>query len=141
VDTTAALDAAPEAAVARDLARRAVLVTPLVLLATGLLWGAGGAASAAIGLGLVALNFLASAWVIGWAARRSHALVFGAVLGGYLVRLAVVLGVALALQSVSWVNIPVLVVTVAVAHLALITWELRFVSFSLAFPGLKPDRK
>ena len=141
MDTTAALGPAPEAAVARDLARRAVLVTPLVLLATGLLWGAAGAASAAIGLGLVALNFLASAGVIGWAARRSHALVFGAVLGGYVVRLAVVLGVALALQSVSWVNIPVLVVTVAVAHLALITWELRFVSFSLAFPGLKPDRK
>ena len=141
MDATSALGAAPEGAVARDLARRALLVTPLVLLATGLLWGAGGAASAAIGLALVALNFLASASVIGWAARRSQAAVLGAVLGGYVVRLGVILGVVLALQSVSWVNVAVLVVTIAVTHLALVTWELRFVSFSLAAPGLKPSGK
>jgi hypothetical protein len=141
VDATTALGAAPEGAVARDLARRALLVTPLVLIGTGLVWGAGGAASAAIGLALVALNFLASASLIGWAARRSSAAVLGAVLGGYLVRLSVLLGVVLALQTVSWVNVGVLVVTIAVTHLALITWEMRFVSFSLAAPGLKPDRK
>jgi ATP synthase protein I len=141
VDATSALGAAPEGAVARDLARRALLVTPLVLLATGLIGGAAGAASAAIGLALVALNFLASASVIGWAAQRSQAAVLGAVLGGYVVRLGVILGVVLALQSVSWINVAVLVVTIAVTHLALVTWELRFVSFSLAAPGLKPSGK
>ena len=141
MDTTTALGTAPEGAVARDLARRALLVTPVVLLGTGLLWGAAGAASAAIGLAIVASNFLASASVIGWSARRSHAAVVGSVLGGYVVRLCVILGVVLALQRVSWVNVPVLVVTIAVTHLALVTWELRFVSFSLAAPGLKPARK
>jgi hypothetical protein len=141
VDTTTALGAAAEGAVARDLARRALLVTPLVLVGTGVLFGTAGVAGAAIGLGLVALNFLASASVIGWAAQRSHAAVMGSVLGGYIVRLGVILGVVLALDSVSWVNIPVLVVTIAVTHLALVTWELRYVSFSLAAPGLKPARK
>ncbi len=141
MDTTAALGGAAEGAVARDLARRALLVTPLVLIGTGVLWGTAGATAAAIGLALVALNFLASATVIGWAAQRSQAAVLGSVLGGYIVRLGVILGVVLALQSASWVNIPVLVVTIAVTHLALVTWELRYVSFSLAAPGLKPGRK
>jgi hypothetical protein len=141
VDAARAVGTAAEGAVARDLARRALLVTPLVLVATGLIGGAGAAASAAIGLALVALNFLASAAVIGWAAQRSQAAVLGAVLGGYVVRLGVILGVVLALQSVSWVNVAVLVVTIAVTHLALVTWELRFVSFSLAAPGLKPSGK
>jgi hypothetical protein len=141
VGATPAVGAVYEGAVARDLARRAVLLAPVVLVGTGLIWGLDGALSAAIGLALVAANFLASATVIARAARRSHTLVMGTVLGGYVVRLAVILGVVVALQQLSWVNIPVLVVTIAVAHLVLITWELRFVSFSLAAPGLKPARK
>ena len=138
---TSALAATYESEIARDLARRAGLVAPLVVLGCGLAWGPGGAASAAIGLALVAVNFLASAWVIAAAARRSQLAVMGTVLGGYIVRLAVLLGLVLALEQVSWVNVAVLVVTIAVAHLALLTWELRSVSLSLAAPGLKPDRK
>jgi hypothetical protein len=141
VGTTPALEVAHEARIARDLARRAALITPIVLLGTGLAWGIGGAVSAAVGLALVAANFLASARVIAGAARRSQSAVFGTVLGGYVLRLGLILGIVLALQQVSWVNIPVLVVTIAVSHLVLVTWELRFVSFSLAAPGLKPARK
>jgi hypothetical protein len=141
VGTTPALEVAHEAGIARDLARRAALITPIVLLGTGLAWGIGGAVSAAVGLALVAANFLASARVIAGVARRSQSAVFGTVLGGYVLRLGLILGIVLALQQVSWVNIPVLVVTIAVSHLVLVTWELRFVSFSLAAPGLKPARK
>jgi hypothetical protein len=64
-------------------------------------------------------------------------MVMAAVLGGYLLRLIVLLGIVLALQQVGWLNIPVLVVTLAVTHLALLTWEMRYVSFSLAAPGLQ----
>jgi hypothetical protein len=141
VGATPALEVAYEAGIARDLARRAALITPIVLVGTGLAWGLGGAVSAAVGLALVAANFLASARVIAGAARRSQSAVFGTVLGGYVLRLGLILGIVLALQQVSWVNIPVLVVTIAVSHLVLVTWELRFVSFSLAAPGLKPARK
>ena len=35
---------------------------------------------------------------------------------------------------------PVLVLTIAVVHLALLTWETRHVSLTLAAPGLKPGR-
>ena len=138
---TSAVAVAYEGDIARDLARRAALVAPLVVLGCGLGWGASGAVSAAIGLGLVSLNFLAAARLMAWAAPQGGPVVMMAVLGGYLLRLAVLLGVVVALQQISWLNIAVLVVTLAVTHLALLTWELRFVSFSLAAPGLKPARK
>lgn len=138
---TSAVTVAYEGDIARDLARRAAIVAPLVVLGCGLGWGASGAVSATIALALVALNFLAAARVMAWAAPQGGSIVMMAVLGGYVVRLAVLLGVVLALQQISWLNIPVLVVTLAVTHLALLTWEMRFVSFSLAAPGLKPARK
>jgi ATP synthase protein I len=142
VGETSAVTVPPyESAIARDLARRAALVAPLVVLGCGLAWGAAGAVSAAIGLVLVALNFLAAAGALSWAAPQGGSVVMAAVLGGYLLRLLVLLGIVLALQQVAWLNIPVLVVTLAVTHLALLTWELRYVSFSLAAPGLKPARK
>ena len=138
---TSAVAAAYEGDIARDLARRAALIAPVVVLGCGLGWGASGAVSAAIGLVLVAANFLVAARLMAWAAPQGQSVVMGAVLGGYLARLAVLLGIVLALQQVSWLNIPVLIVTLAVTHLALLTWELRYVSFSLAAPGLKPARK
>ena len=138
---TSAVGVGYEGAIARDLARRAALIAPLVLLVTGLGWGAAGAVSAAIGLALVAVNFLVAARLMAWSAQQGGSVVLATVLGGYVLRLAVLLGAVLALQQVSWLNIPVLVVTLAVTHIALLTWELRFVSFSLAAPGLKPARK
>jgi multidrug transporter EmrE-like cation transporter len=141
VGTPAPVGIAYEAEVARDLARRAVLRAPVGRVVAGRARGLDGAASALIGLLLVAVNFLAAAQLITVAARRSPAAVMGAVLGGYLVRLTVLLGIVLGLSSLSWVDVPVLVLTLAIAHLALLTWEMRYVSFSLGAPGLKPVRK
>ena len=42
----------------------------------------------------------------------------GVVLGGYLVRMAVLFGIALALGQVSFIDLPVLLLTIAVVHLA-----------------------
>lgn len=127
-----------EGQVARHMVRHAALVAPAVVVALGLLRGIDGAASAGIALLLVACNFLVSARLVHWSAARSLAAMQAAVLGGYLVRLAALAGVVLALEPVSWVDVPVLVVTLAVTHLGLLVWELRFVSLSLAAPGLKP---
>lgn len=130
-----------EGDVARDLARRAVLVAPAVVLMAGLLRGVDGAVSAAVGLALVAANFLLAARLISGAARRSPGAVMGVVLGGYVVRIVALLGIVLALQQMPGVDIPALVVTIAVTHLALLTSELRFVSLTLGAPGLKPAKQ
>jgi hypothetical protein len=43
-----------------------------------------------------------------------------------------------AVSDVSWINLKLLAVTVLLTHLGLLAWETRYVSASLAFPGLKP---
>jgi hypothetical protein len=129
-----------EGQIAGDLVRRVLIVSPAVLLVAGLVSGVNGLISAAIGLVLVSLNFLASARLITYTARRSPGAVMGVVLGGYIVRLGILFGIALALDTVSWIDTAVLLLTVAVVHLALLTWESRHVSLTLGYPGLKPGR-
>jgi hypothetical protein len=130
-----------EGQVAGDLVRRVLMVSPAVLIVAGIVSGVDGLLSAAIGLVLVSLNFLASARLITYTARRSPGAVMGVVLGGYIVRLGLLFGIAFALDTVSWIDIGVLLLTVAVVHLALLTWESRHVSLSLGYPGLKPGRQ
>ena len=130
-----------EGQVAGDLVRRVLIVSPAVILVAALVSGVDGVISAAIGLVLVSLNFLVSAKLITYTARRSPGAVMGVVLGGYIVRLGVLFAIALALDTVSWIDIGVLLLTVAVVHLALLTWESRHVSLTLGYPGLKPGRQ
>ena len=64
----------------------------------------------------------------------------GVMLGGFVVRIGILFGIALALEQVSWIDVPVLVLTVAVVHISLLTWETRHVSLTLGAPGLKPGK-
>jgi hypothetical protein len=130
--------AAPEADVAKDMLRRMVWVAPAFVLAGFIGWGTDGALSALLGLALVAANFAAAAGLMGWGARTSPTVLGIAVLGGYVVRLGVVLGVLWLLQDVSWVEMVPLGVTLVATHLGLLLWETKYVSLSLAYPGLKP---
>lgn len=133
-----ATGAAPEAEVARDLLRRMVWVAPAFVLAGFLGWGVDGALSALLGLALVAANFAAAAALMGWGARTSPTVLGIAVLGGYVLRLSVVLGVLWLVQDVAWVEMVPLGVTLVATHLGLLLWETKYVSLSLAYPGLKP---
>jgi hypothetical protein len=130
--------AAPEQAVARDIAKRALPVAPLLIGLAALVWGGAGAASAAYGIALVVANFLLAAWVLATAARINETILMAAALFGYLVRLAMVAAAVLLVQDAAWVEPPALGLTLVVTHLGLLAWELRYVSASLAHPGLKP---
>jgi hypothetical protein len=44
----------------------------------------------------------------------------------------------LLLNQLAFIDTVVLVLTIAVTHLALLVWETRYVSLTLAAPGLKP---
>jgi hypothetical protein len=136
--TLAADPVSHEGQIARHIARHAVLVAPAVILVAAVFRGVDGAISAAIGLVLVAVNFLAAAAILTWATARGPGAIYGAIFGGFLGRLAVLTLVVLALEPVSFIDIPVLVLTIAVTHIALLFWETRYVSLTLAAPGLKP---
>jgi hypothetical protein len=137
------VDAAPpvERRIAVDLARHGLLVAPAVILVAGLLRGVDGAASAALGLGVVVVNFLVAALTLEWGARRGGNALFAVALGGFLLRMVSILVVLLVAQALfGWADVVVLGLTLFVTHLGLLFWELRSVSFSLAAPGLQRDR-
>jgi hypothetical protein len=142
-DVLAASDAgpAPERQVAFDMVRRSLPFVPAVILLAALPWGVAGAASAAYAVALVVVNFLLAAWLLGAAARISYGLVMGVALFGYLVRIALIGLAVMAVKDASWVEPLPLGLTLIVTHLGLLLWELRYVSASLAYPGLKPATK
>jgi hypothetical protein len=86
------------------------------------------------------VNFVLSAALLAGTARISLALMMGAALFGYLVRLGLIFLAVLLVRDASWMALPALGLTLIVTHLGLLFWEIRYVSASLAFPGLKPAR-
>lgn len=141
VVTTRDLGPAPERQVARDLVKHGVIAFPVVVAVGAIGWGAAGAASMAFAAALVLVNFCLNAALIGWSARISYAMVMGAALFGFVLRLALVAAAVLAVGGQSWVRPVPLGLTLVVAHLGLLFWETRYVSVSLAHPGLKPGPK
>ena len=133
------LGPAPEREVARDLVKRGLMVLPVAVGLAALSWGAAGAASVAFAAGLVLANFLLAAALLSWAARISLGMLMGVSLFGFVLRLALIAGAVLLVKDQPWVEPVPLGVTLVVAHLGLLFWETKFVSASLAFPGLKPS--
>jgi hypothetical protein len=138
VVTTRATGEATEQSIVRDIARRGVWVAPLFLVFGAIVGGRDGALSAGLGVALIVVNFLVAAGLMTITARISLGLMMGTVLFGYLLRLAIIALVVFAVRDASWFHRAAFGVTVVVTHLGLLLWETRYVSASLAFPGLKP---
>jgi hypothetical protein len=136
--TTRDTGPAVEREVATDMVRRALPAAPVIVLLAALPWGVDGALSAAFAIVVVVANFLLAAWVLAAASRISYGLLMGAALFGYLVRIALIGLAVWAVKDLSWVEPLPLGLTLIATHLGLLLWELRYVSASLAFPGLKP---
>lgn len=58
---------------------------------------------------------------------------------GFLLRLGLIMVAVLAVRDQPWVELVPLGLTIIITHLGLLFWELRHISSSLAFPGLKPQ--
>ena len=128
----------PELGIARDMARKSVVVAAVLVVASAIAWGADGALSSAFAVALVVLNFLGAAALISWSAPKGGSWVMGAVMGGYVVRLGVLTLAIFLVKDASWVEKAPLFTTLLVTHLGLLLWETKSVSLSLAYPGLKP---
>lgn len=128
----------PAAQVAKDLVKRGLWVAPLLMLGGAAIWGTDGFFSVGYGLALILVNFALSAFLIASTSRISLSLMMAAVLFGFLIRLGLIFVAVYLVKDASWMNMVALGVTIIVTHLGLLFWELRYVSASLAFPGLKP---
>ena len=127
-----------ERELAFDMLKRGVWFAPAVLLLATMAWGTKGASSAVVAIALVVVNLLLAAMALSWAAKVSMTAIMAVSLGGFAVRMGLVTAVLFAVRDASWIDMTALGVTVLVTHLGLLFWELRYVSASLAFPGLKP---
>ena len=140
IDATDRLDGpSPAAQVARDMFRRGLPVVPFAMLIGALFAGTDGALSVAYGMAIVMFNLLLSAWLLAWASRISFAMVASVALGGYVLRLGLVFLAVWLVKDQPWVALVPLGITIIATHLGLLVWELRYVSASLAYPGLKPQ--
>ena len=139
-DRRAPVPPAPEVEreLAFDMLKRGVWFAPAILLIATMIWGTQGASSAAVAIALVVVNLLLAAFALSWAAKVSLTAIMAVSLGGFAVRMGLVTAVLFAVRDASWVHMTALGITVLVTHLGLLFWELRYVSASLAFPGLKP---
>lgn len=129
---------APEPELVADMVRRTLPFAPILVALAALPWGVAGAASTAYGIAIVVVNFLLAAYMLATAARIGYALLMAAALVGYLLRLGLIFLAVFAVRDAGWVEPVPLGMTLVLTHLGLLLWELRYVSASLAFPGLKP---
>jgi ATP synthase protein I len=116
----------------RELVRRAVPFVPVALLVAyslgALADGSGAGWSAALGVAVVTANFVASALSIAWAAGISPTLVFAVALGGFFMRMVVIVIVLVGLNTLSWFSPAAFALSVVPATIVLLVFEARVLS-------------
>ena len=128
----------PAAEVGRDMVRRGLPLLPIGMVLGALVDGFAGAASVTYGVAIILINTLLSAYLLAWASQISFVVVAAAAFGGYIIRLTLIFGAVWLVKDAPWISLVPLGVTMILTHLGLLVWELRYVSASLAHPGLKP---
>ncbi len=128
----------PAAEVAADMVKRGLLLLPFGMSVGAMIQGFNGAMSVTFGMVLVLINLVLSAALLAWASKISFAAVASAALGGYAIRLGLIFLAVWIVKDMYWVAMVPLGLTLIVTHLGLLVWELRYVSASMAYPGLKP---
>ena len=134
-----ALTESPASEVANDLVRRGLMAMPVAVMTSFFIGGPTAAAAVAIGMTIILGNFWLSAKILAWASTISHGMVASTSISGYFIRSFIIAGLVWLLKDVSSVNLLWLVFSLVIAHLGLLLWELRYVSTTIAHPGLKPS--
>lgn len=119
----------------RVMVRRALVPSALGVVVAGLagfaISGTDAAASAAIGVAVVSLNFVAHGLSLAWASRVSITAVQAIALGGFALRLGVIVAAMFALNTLTWFSPLAFGLAVVPATVLLLVYEAR-----LAIRGL-----
>lgn len=123
--------------IATDMAKRAWILFVPAAIVMGLISGTDAAFAVIVAGVMVVINMLIAAEISRVTGRISpHAMMVGA-MAGFVLRLALIFGVALVVMNIDSIDFTVWILSVAIGHIALLTWETRNLSFSLADPGVK----
>lgn len=136
---TAMGEEVPERAIAIDMVRRGLIGGPVLVGVCAGVWGLDGLWSSGYALMLILVNFWLAASLITWSMRISATMLMAGVMGGYFIRLGILTGAYFLVRNTGWFEALPFVITLVAAHIVLLVWETRYVSMSLAHPGLKPQ--
>ena len=112
-----------EAKLGMATARRALWVAPPLVLIFALWRGGSGAIAAALGMAIVAGNFVLAGFVLSKAAAISLKLYHAAALGGFFLRLLLIMLVMLLIAQVVDVDRLAMGISAVVSYLVLLSWE------------------
>ncbi len=112
-----------ELAMVRRMAKTGTLVAPAVVAVLWLWGGSEAAVSGAIGLTMALGNLWLAGRIIGGVADHDPTLLMAAAMVAFGLGLAVLTGIALALQALDLVSFPITGFCLIGAHLALVLWE------------------
>ena len=112
-----------EAIMGRNTAKRAVFVAPALMVGFGLFRGWEGAIAAAVGVAIVAGNFVLSGYIMSTAARISLSLYHAAALFGFIIRLGLITASMLLIAAVTDIDRLAMGISVVVSYLVLLSWE------------------
>jgi hypothetical protein len=84
--------------------------------------------SAAIGVGIVFVNFTAHGWSLAWAAGISPVALYAVALSGFIVRLGVIVAIIVGLQRLPWFSIGWFLAALVPTTLALLALEMKLLS-------------
>ena len=133
-------DAIPavEREVALDMVRHGMFAAPVIIGGAGIVRGLHGLNSAAIAVALVFVNFLVAAAIMTRAAHSGPTAIGVAAAVGYPIRLGAIVVALVILRHQPWIDLPTLGIVLVGTHVGLLFWEMKYVSMSLAAPGLRP---
>lgn len=131
--------AEPERELIRRLSPFALPVAAVAFGIGALISGTGPGWSAAIGIAIVYVNFVAHAGSLAWAARISPVILFATGLGGYIVRLGAIVAIIALLRQLPWFSTVAFIAALVPATIALLVVEAKLLSGRLqvdlwAFP-------
>jgi hypothetical protein len=117
-----------ESIVARHTVARAVYVAPVLIGIFALTGGWEGAWSAALGVGIVVVNFLLAGAILSISAKISLAVYHAAALFGFFLRLGLMVLTVLLIAQLVPIDRIAFGISAVVAYLALLSWEAVAVS-------------
>lgn len=116
----------------RELIRRISPFAPPVAVAAFalgvLIDGTGAGWSAAIAIAFVLANFVAYGWSMAWAATISPTIVFAVGLGGYIVRLGIIVAIMALLRQLEWFSVVAFVAALVPSTIVLLVVEMKLLS-------------
>ena len=112
-----------EAIIGRNIAKRSLWVAPPLIVLFGVVGGWLGAVSAALGVAIVAVNFVVGGYLLATAARVSLSLYHAAALFGFFIRLGLITLTMVLIVSVTDIDRVAMGVSAVISYLTLLSLE------------------